>query len=122
MKASGLADSPLFQRKAKTNPMEDTSVYQEEKHEHDSIPSRQHASIMATVSKSVCETGKEVCTYRLTQREKIALVETIYYFRMRTCRLSENEIARIAINFILEDFKIDKKASILSTVIDSMKA
>jgi len=78
--------------------------------------------IMPTVAKAMREVGKEGCTYRLTQREKTALIEIIYHFRMRNCRLSENEIARIAINFLIEDFKTRKNDCLIRRIIDIMQS
>ena len=130
MKTSGLADSPLFRTEIYNEANEDSTIerHTERKHaivtpcNHDSLTPRYHDSMIATITKSIRETGKEVCTYRLTQKEKTALVEIIYHFRMRNCRLSENEIARIAINFLIEDFNTDKKHSMLSSIIEAMKA
>jgi hypothetical protein len=130
MKTSGLADSPLFRTEIskEVNKSATFERYAERKHatmtprNHDSLTPRYHDSTIATIAKSVREVGKEVCTYRLTQKEKTALIEIIYHFRMRNCRLSENEIARIAINFLIEDFKADKKDCMLSSITEAMKA
>ncbi|MDP2965179.1 MAG: hypothetical protein Q8N39_03960 [Pelolinea sp.] len=130
MKDSGLADSPLFRTEISNEDNKTSKIerHTERKHAivtprmHDSMTPRYHDSMIATITKSIRETGKEVCTYRLTQKEKTALVEIIYNFRMRNCRLSENEIARIAINFLIEDFKADKEDCMLSSIIEAMKA
>ena len=130
MKTSGLADSPLFRTEISNKGNEDFSIkrHAEKNHaivtprNHDCMTPRYHDSMIATITKSIRETGKEVCTYRLTQKEKTALVEIIYHFRMRNSRLSENEIARIAINFLIEDFRGDKKDSMLSIIVEAMKA
>jgi hypothetical protein len=130
MKTSGLADSPLFQTEISNKANEDSTIdrHTERKHtivtprKHTTMTPRYHDSMTATIAKSVRETGKEVCTYRLTQKEKTSLVEIIYHFRIRNCKLSENEIARIAINFLIEDFRADKKDCMLSSIIEAMKA
>ena len=122
MKTSGLADSPLFQTEISNKANEDSTIDKHTERKHTVVTPRYHDSMTATIAKSVRETGKEVCTYRLTQKEKTSLVEIIYHFRMRNCRLSENEIARIAINFLIEDFRADKEDCKLSSIIEAMKA
>jgi hypothetical protein len=130
MKDSGLADSPLFRTGISNKVNEGSSIekHTERKHaietpsKHTTMTPRYHDSMIAMITKSIRETGKEVCTYRLTQKEKTALVEIIYHFRMRNCKLSENEIARIAINFLIEDFRSDKKDCMLSSITEAMKA
>ena len=122
MKTSGLADSPLFQNQRRNEGTKDSTNKSETERQHAIMTPRYHDTTTATIAKSVRETGKEVCTYRLTQKEKTALIEIIYHFRMRNCRLSENEIARIAINFLIEDFKSEKKDCMLSSIVKAMKA
>lgn len=122
MKPSGLADSPFFQTGVPSEEKKDTPIESHTERKHAIMTPRYHDSMIATIAKSVREVGKEVCTYRLTQKEKTALVEIIYHFRMRTSRLSENEIARIAINFLIEDFKADKNTCMLSSIVEAMKA
>ena len=122
MKQSGLADSPLFKSGISSEEKKGASIESHTEIKHAIMTPRYHDGMTAIIVKSVREVGKEVCTYRLTQKEKTALVEIIYHYRMRNSRLSENEIARIAINFLIEDFKVDKKDSILSSITEAMKA
>jgi len=122
MKQSGLADSPLFKSGISSEEKKGTSIESHTERKHVIMTPRYHDGMTAIIAKSVREVGKEVCTYRLTQREKTSLVEIIYHYRMRNNRLSENEIARIAINFLIEDFKADKKDCILSRITEAMKA
>ena len=122
MKPSGLADSPLFQTGISSEDKKGSPIENNTERKHAIMTPRYHDSMTAIIAKSVREVGKEVCTYRLTQKEKTALVEIIYHFRIRNSRLSENEIARIAINFLIEDFKADKNNCILSSIVEAMKA
>lgn len=122
MKPSGLADSPLFQTGSLSEEKKGISIESHTERKHAIMTPRYHDSMVAPIARSVREVGKEVCTYRLTQYEKTALVEIIYHFRMRNSRLSENEIARIAINILIEDFKTDKKDCMLSSIVEAMKA
>ena len=121
MKSSGLADSPLFQKKAVKEEKENNPQKRNTGGQHASMTPRYHDSMIATIAKAVHEVGKEGCTYRLTQREKNALFEIIYHFRKQNVRLSENEIARIAINFLIEDFKMDDRACLLKRILDFMQ-
>ena len=122
MKQSGLADSPLFKSGISSEGKKGTPIESQIEIKDAIMTPRYHDGMTTIIAKSVREVGKEVCTYRLTQKEKTALVEIIFYYRMRNSRLSENEIARIAINFLIEDFKADRKECILSSITEAMKA
>lgn len=122
MKTSGLADSPFFPRKFKVKEKVGNFPKRRAERKHDSMTQCYQDSMIATIVRSVREVGKEACTYRLTPQEKTALVEIIYHYRMRNSRLSENEIARIAINFLIEDFRTNKKSCMLSHITELMKA
>jgi len=125
VKTSGLADSPLFLKPNTENDPIENKLKEKNRIQpsnHVTLKSRHHETMIASISKATREIGKEASTYRLTNKEKTALVEIIYHFRMRNVRLTENEIARIALNFIIDDFKYQKKDSILARVIDYLKA
>jgi len=122
MKPSGLADSPLFLKKDVEKIKAEKPSVQGAERKNDTMTSRYHDSMIAKIARSVRDVGKEVSTYRLTPQEKTALVEIIYHYRMHNCRLSENEIARIAINLLIEDFNKNKKSCMLSRIAEAMKA
>ena len=61
--------------------------------------------------------GKEAATYRFTQEEKRALADIVYVYRNIGIRTSENEITRIALNVILEDYKESGEKSALAKVL-----
>jgi hypothetical protein len=122
MNHSGLADSPLFERKVEEGVKIEKAPGENTERKHAAMTPRYHDSMIAIIARSVRDVGKEVSTYRLTQQEKTALVEIIYHYRMRNCRLSENEIVRIAINLLIEDYKNDKKSCMLSRIAEAMKA
>ena len=79
-------------------------------------------SVIALIRSAVKETGKETSYHRLTTEEKSKLEDVIYTYKKQGYRLSENEVARIAINWLLEDYKQNGKNSILDLVIESLKA
>jgi len=116
MKTSGLADSPFF--------IEQSHHIKKARNHHNDSPAGKKVihpdDRIAIITKSMREVGKEGCTYRLTKREKTALIEIIYNFRMRSIRVSENEIVRIAINFLIKDFQGNKTQSFLGRIIEFM--
>jgi hypothetical protein len=87
-----------------------------------SVLSRYHASIIDAIRKTVKSVGKEVAFVRLTPEEKNRLADIAYTYRRQGVKTSENEISRIAINFLLEDYKTNGEASILAKVLASLLA
>ncbi len=76
-----------------------------------------HASVLAKINKAVREIGKEVSYTRLTQEEKRRVLDIIYSFKSTGVKTTENELMRIALNFLLEDYDLQKKGSILHKVL-----
>lgn len=89
-----------------------------------------HASTLASNSASVIETirrvvknpGKEVSFVRLSPAEKERLVDLVYAFKRQGKKTSETEINRIAVNFILEDYRINGDDSVLAQVLEALRA
>jgi hypothetical protein len=77
-------------------------------------------SIVETIRKAVKDVGKDSATYRFTPEEKRALLELSFSYKMQGYKTSENELTRIAINFLLEDQKQNEKNSILQKVLDAL--
>ena len=123
MNHSGLADSPLFQ---KTNdlPVPNNNGGQEndtvQDNHHDTMPPSNHDTSIELVRKAVKSVGKEAATYRLTKKEKQELLEIIFAYRLQGYKVSENEIARIAINYLIIDYKSNPMKSILRGVIEAL--
>ena len=123
MTHSGLADSPLFY---KTNelPVSNNNGGQENKpvqgDHQDAMPPRNHDTSIELVRKAVKIIGKEAATYRLTKKEKQDLLEIIFAYRSQGTKISENEIARIAINTLIIDYKSNPMKSILHEVIEAL--
>ena len=122
MKSSGLADSPLFSKpKYMHDPIKKNA---EEKKRiqpcnHTTTASRHHETTVSEIKKAIKIIGKEAATHRLSQSEKRAIYEIIYHFRLSGIRVSENEITRIAINYIIINYQNNNKTSILSQVVSS---
>jgi len=72
--------------------------------------------------KTVKVTGKEITFTRLTAREKERLSDVVYGLRRQGIKTSENEVLRIAINHLLEDFRASGDASFLRQVIAALLA
>ena len=148
MKKSGLADSPFFTVPSKpiqpTPPPEISTPLQKEIDKkkvvekklkiykqpgnQESMQSSNHASmhagmqetIIELIRKAVKDIGKESATYRFTPEEKKALLELTFTYKVQGFKTSENELTRIAINFILEDHKQNGRNSILEKVLQAL--
>ena len=72
--------------------------------------------------KVVKTTGKEVAFTRLTAQEKGRLADVVYDFRRQGIKTTENEVLRIAINYLLQDFAAYGKKSLLQKVITALLA
>jgi hypothetical protein len=148
MKKSGLADSPFFTVPAKPLPPapspEISTPVQKEVDEkkvvekkltvskqpgiqesmqasnHASMHAGTQATIIELIRKAVKDVGKESATYRFTPEEKKALLELTFTYKVQGFKTSENELTRIAINFILEDRKQNGRNSILEKVLQAL--
>ena len=115
MKPSGLAESPLFQKKDV-----DSKIPGSLSSNHATMQPDNHAAVIEHIRQAVRQTGKEAGTYRITREEKKALLEICYSFRLSGIRTSENEITRIALNYLIHDHKSNQKNSILERVIEAI--
>ena len=136
MKKSGLADSPFFITMG-SDPIETSpsiSINKESeppksptlkekkdgKHDtvipryHDTMTPRYNDTIIELVRRGVKDFGKEAATHRFTLLEKKALADIIYTYKSRGVKTSENEITRIAVNFLVEDFRENGETSVLA--------
>jgi len=90
----------------------------EPRHRDTMVP-RHHGTIEA-VRKAVKSFGKEAATHRFTLEEKKIMADIIYSYKAQGIKTSENEITRIAINYINEDYKKNGETSILDKVIKAL--
>ena len=88
--------------------------------DEDVLPSR--VELIESIRKAVKVPGKEVSFIRLTAAEKSQLADVVYTYKRQGKKTSENEINRIAINFLLADYREHGEQSILAGVIDSLLA
>lgn len=87
---------------------------------HDTMTPRYNDAIVALVRKAVKEFGKEAATHRFTETEKKEIADLIYTYKNRGIKTSENEITRLAVNFILEDYKENGEKSILHNILEAL--
>jgi hypothetical protein len=92
-----------------------------------SKPSDKSYDLIDTIRKTVRQVGKESLYIRLTPAEKEGITATIYtinglYHREGSNKFTANELGRIAINFLLEDFQENGALSTLARVLDALKA
>ncbi len=81
------------------------------------IPRHHDTETIEVIRKSLKVFGKEAATHRFTIEEKQTIAEIIFTLRQNKIRTSENEIARIAINWLMLDYKKSKEDSILHQVL-----
>lgn len=74
------------------------------------------------IRRAVKQVGKENTNYRLTAEEKEAMSDIVYAFKKQGIRTSENEIIRIALNSLMNDYQEKGKDSTLVTVLESLNA
>ncbi len=97
---------------------------------HSSNLASKHASTLALstemiefIRKIVKNPGKEDVLYiRLTKEEKDKLADVSYTYKRQGMKTSDNEVVRIAINALLEDYKANGETSLLATILASLHA
>jgi hypothetical protein len=65
--------------------------------------------------------GKEAATHRFTLEEKKALRDIVYAYEAQGMKTNENEISRIGVNFLIEDYRQNGENSTLHKVLSALK-
>jgi hypothetical protein len=86
----------------------------------DSMLPNIHGVTIDLVRKAVKEFGKEAATHRFTVSEKKELADIIYTYKNQGTKTTENEITRIAVNFLVEDYKVNGKNSVLHKILEAL--
>jgi hypothetical protein len=73
-----------------------------------------------TIRKAVRQLGKEDATYRFTLTEKKGLADLVYTYHVAGIKTSQNEITRIGVNWLLEDYRENGKLSVLARVLSRL--
>jgi len=89
---------------------------------HDTVIPRHHDTIFETTRRAVKQFGKEAATHRFTLEEKRALKAIEHEYSEKGIRTSENELTRIAINYMVEDYRMSGGKSILAQVIELLNS
>jgi hypothetical protein len=86
---------------------------------HDITVPRHHDTnaLIEKTRRAVKQLGKEAATHRFTVEEKKALKSIERDFEDQGIRTSENEITRISINYMIEDYRSNGKDSILAHIL-----
>jgi hypothetical protein len=87
---------------------------------HDTTVSWYHDTMIENVRKAVKQFGKEAATHRFTVEEKKLIADIIYAYRGSGIKTSENEIARIAVNILAEDYRQNGQNSVLDRVLRAL--
>lgn len=74
------------------------------------------------IRKVVKAIGKEVTYVRLLPEEKEKLGDIVYTYKRLGIKTSENEIGRIAINFVTQDYEENGENSVLAKVLAALNA
>lgn len=87
---------------------------------HDTVVPRHHDTTVQKIRSAVKQFGKEAATHRFTPAEKKAVADLIYTYKLRGIRTSENEVARIAIHALIEDYQANGEESTLDKVLKAL--
>ena len=89
---------------------------------HATTVSRYHDTLIQAIRNAVKLFGKEAATHRFTLEEKKALAGVVYTYKQQDLKTSENEITRIGVNFILDDYQENGEGSILHRVLTALNS
>jgi hypothetical protein len=78
--------------------------------------------LVELIRKTIKVPGREVAFIRTTPSEKARLADVAYTFKRDGKRISETDVARIGLNYVLEDFARRGDASMLARVIAALLA
>jgi len=84
------------------------------------VVSRYEDDVIDTIRRAVRVVGKEAATYRYSPEEKARVADIIYTYKRHGVRTSENEISRIALNFVFQDYEENGEESVLAKVLDAL--
>jgi hypothetical protein len=86
----------------------------------DTTTPRVHGVVIESIRKAVKEFGKEAATHRFTEIEKKEIADLIYTYKNTGIKTSENEITRISVNFVMEDYKENGENSVLHKILEAL--
>ncbi len=89
---------------------------------HDTMIPMKEDEVLEAVRKAVKQLGREPATQRLTIEEKQALRDIEYTYSSQNIQTSSNEIIRIALNFLLADYRRNGENSVLAKVLRNLNS
>lgn len=87
-----------------------------------SMHARTMENVIDEIRKTVKAIGKSELYVRLTPEEKNHIVDIVYTYKRQGVKTSENEVSRIALNYLIGDYQANGQASILAQVIEALLA
>ena len=84
-------------------------------------PATMTPAMLKPLRQAVRQIGKEASTYRFTREEKDKLAETIYAQGRVGIRTCENEIVRIAVNWLIADQQARGESSVLAQALKALR-
>jgi len=87
---------------------------------HDTMTPRYRDTTIEVIRAAVKVFGKEAATHRFTLEEKKAIADIVYSYRRTGIKTSENEISRIGVNFLIEDYRKNGESSLLHKVLKAL--
>jgi hypothetical protein len=115
-------EKPKEEQKASVTSKDPTKkAIKKESYRASTLASKQD-SMIEVIRKTVKSLGTKVSFTRVTPEEKARLSDIIYTYKRQGIKTSENEINRIAMNFLIEDFYKNGKESVLAQVIEALNA
>jgi hypothetical protein len=114
-KKETITPTPKFEHKKP----EQKETHLTERYHDTTIPSNHDTTVsedemFELTRKAVKQIGKEAATHRFTLEEKNMLADIEYSYRRQGIRTSENEIARIAVNYLSQEYRKNGENSILA--------
>ena len=78
------------------------------------------AATLETIRKTVRQIGKEAATHRFTTEEKNVLTDIVYTYTRQGYKTSENEVTRIAVNWLVLDYQERGEQSVLARMLEAL--
>ena len=79
-------------------------------------------AMVKRIRKAVRQLGKEAATHRFTREEKDAIARIVFTYGQQGVKTCENEITRIGLNWLMEDYQANGKGSVLHKVLAALQA
>jgi hypothetical protein len=83
-------------------------------------PATDDDAYIEEIRKAVKQLGEKAATHRFTGDEKDKLSDIVFAYKKKGTTTSENELTRIAVNYMLYDYHKNKQSSIIATVLERL--